>query len=192
MRRYQRTPSEKLANVIPKIMQRFIYLFLLCTIQLSNIFSQENSRGVRLLSSNDSTSGTVRAIIIGVSAYKNLPVQQQLAYAADDAIAFYDFLKSRKDVLVENIKTYYNEEANSYSIKADLYTTLLKESQPDDIVMFYFAGHGDVDANIDDGFLLMYNVCDDGDYFISDALQVGEIQNIVSKAAEKGVKVLNQ
>jgi len=36
----------------------------------------------------------------------------------------------------------------------------------------------------------MYNVSNDGDYFISDALQVSQIQKLITNAGEKGVKVL--
>ena len=37
--------------------------------------------------------GKVRAVIIGVSKYPNLPLDKQLDYADSDALAFYNYLR---------------------------------------------------------------------------------------------------
>ena len=133
---------------------------------------------------------TIRAVIVGVSEYKNFPEEQQLLYADDDAKTLYDFLRTKAEIDSSNIHVFLNAEAHGASIKAHLYRILFKESQPGDVVIFYFAGHGDVDATIDDGFLLMHDVSADGDYFISDALQVSDVQGLITTAGSKGVKVI--
>ena len=65
---------------------------------------------------------TVRAAVIGISNYKNLPLEKQLEYAAEDAMAFYKFLLARPDIIKpRNIITFFNEEATN---KVHIKTTL--------------------------------------------------------------------
>lgn len=44
-------------------------------------------------SSFDNQFKEVRALVVGISNYKNLPMEKQLEYASDDAMGFYNFLK---------------------------------------------------------------------------------------------------
>jgi len=154
------------------------------------VYGQNPKSATRIILEAERKKTTVRAIIVGVSEYKNFPEEYQLLYADDDAKQLYDFLRSKPEIDSANIHIVLNSEAHGTSIRTQLYNILLKESEPGDVVIFYFAGHGDVDATIDDGFLLMHDVSADGDYFISDALQVSHVQGMITKAGSNGVKVL--
>jgi len=151
-------------------------------------FSQNSSTGNEF---ND-----VRALVMGVSNYRNLPLEKQLEYASDDAMGFYNFLKSRPDIIKpQNIIALFNEEAtNKIRIKNILYNLIVKESEKDDLVIIYYAGHGDIqhfNATTEEGFLLLHDVSQDGDYMApgNDVIEISEIQKYISMAPE-GVKVL--
>lgn len=147
-------------------------------------------------SSFDNQFKEVRALVVGISNYKNLPMEKQLEYASDDAMGFYNFLKSRPDVIKpQNIISLFNEEAtNEIRIKSILYNLIVKESEKNDLVIIYYAGHGDIqnlNSSADEGFLLLHDVSRDGDYMApgNDVISISEIQKYISMAPE-GVKVL--
>ena len=147
-------------------------------------------------SSFDNQFKEIRALVVGISNYRNLPLEKQLEYASDDAMGFYNFLKSRPDIIKpQNIIALFNEEAtNKIRIKSILYNLIVKESEKDDLVILYYAGHGDVqnlNASKDEGFLLLHDVTRDGDYMApgNDVIGISEIQKYISMAPE-GVKVL--
>lgn len=130
------------------------------------------------------------AIIVGISKYKNLPANWQLKYADADAKSMYDFLTSHMDIKPENTKLILNEKATAPYVKKEMYITLLKNAKKDDFVYLFFAGHGDVDSKINDGFLLMSDVESNQDYFISDALAISELKSLVDRASHRGVNVV--
>ena len=81
----------------------------------AGIFAQDNSKGFSALTENLAKSGTVRAVIVGISHYKNV---QSLQYANKDAISFYDYLRSPAGGSVDstNIKLLTNDNATSAQI----------------------------------------------------------------------------
>jgi len=130
------------------LIQKFILIILCCIISTKNIFSQEYKSVSRILfeSKFEKDKVVIRAVVVGVSEYKNLPAGQQLSYADDDAKAIYDFLKSKKEIDSINIDIFLNSKATKESVRTNLHRVLRNESNPGDIVIFYFAGHGDVDT----------------------------------------------
>src|SRR6056297_2309445 len=147
-------------------------------------------------SSFDNQFKEIRALVVGISNYRNLPLEKQLEYASDDAMGFYNFLKSRPDIIKpQNIIALFNEEAtNKIRIKSILYNLIVKESEKDDLVILYYAGHGDIqnfNSSTEEGFLLLHNVSQDGDYMApgNDVIEISEIQKYIS-LAPNGVKVL--
>jgi len=103
-------------------------------------------------------SGNTYALIIGISDYKDEKITD-LKYAHKDADAFYNFLLSASggNTPQANIKLLKNKEAtvsNIYVAKQWLESVAKK----DDLVYFYFAGHGDVENSLYElGFLLAYD-----------------------------------
>jgi tetratricopeptide (TPR) repeat protein/WD40 repeat protein len=154
---------------------------------LHSLLAQVEERGASISHVNIE-KGRTKAIIIGVSDYKELPLEKQLAYADNDAMAFYYYLTSVEEV--DTTLVFLNQEANANNVYKSIYKALLKDVDEGDQVIIYFAGHGDVDSELEDGFLLFHEVENDMDYAISDALQISDLQKLISAAAQKGVQTL--
>ncbi len=82
----------------------------------------------------------VWAVIAGVSRYQHL---QSLKYTDDDAYRIYAFLKSPEGGALpdEQISVLIDEDANKSNILRTLKRVFLKADE-NDVVMFYFSGHG--------------------------------------------------
>lgn len=80
------------------------------------------------------------AVIVGVGRYEHMPY---LRYTDDDAYRFYSFLKSPSGGALENnqVQVLIDEDATRDNILRTMRTTLHKADE-NDVVMFYFSGHG--------------------------------------------------
>lgn len=80
------------------------------------------------------------AVIVGIADYTNMP---SLHYTDDDAYKYYSFLKSPEGGAVpeRQIKLLIDEQATRNAIVDALYNTFA-EADPNDVVIFYFSGHG--------------------------------------------------
>src|SRR5215471_16489972 len=101
--------------------------------------------------------GKIWAVVIGVSAYRNLAPESQLHYAHRDANDIADFLRSPRGggLPSSQIKVLVNENATLFALRTALGTWLPRSSQPQDIVYVFFAGHGTMEDN--DGYLLAHD-----------------------------------
>ena len=82
------------------------------------------------------------ALIIGISAYGNLPQSAQLKFADADAQRLHEFLVGEKGGFrPENVTLLVNEEASHDQILREL-ARLQNLSGPDSIALIFFAGHG--------------------------------------------------
>jgi hypothetical protein len=82
----------------------------------------------------------VWAIIVGVAAYNHMPV---LRYTDDDAYRFYAFLKGMEGGALpdEQVQIMIDEEATLDNVRENL-RTMFSKAGPNDLVIFYFSGHG--------------------------------------------------
>lgn len=120
------------------------------------------------------------AIVVGISSYES-PGITQLQYAHRDAQVFADYLKSKAggSVPEQNIRLLLNENA-TYSAIYDALNWLLETCHKDDLVYFYFSGHGDMENNTiyKLGFLLSYNTPRVN--YINNAVRVEDLNNIAN------------
>lgn len=133
-----------------------------------------------------------KAIIIGISEYPNLSAAQQLKFADKDAISFKDFLINNLALDSANVKVFLNKNANKSIYETQIYT-LIESAKKDDNLIIYFAGHGAKFKESDNNaFLLMNKVQSSFPYNFSnnDAIDLGDIDNEILNAANKGVNVL--
>lgn len=92
------------------------------------------------------------AVIIGIDKYPNLPPQNQLSYAAKDAIDFRDVLTHNYAFDAKNVLLLTNEQATRENIRKALVSFAdSTRIGPDDRVLVYFSGHGQTIATPDGG-----------------------------------------
>ncbi len=103
--------------------------------------------------------GNTYAVVVGIASYSNSDIPQ-LQFANKDAVVFADFLKSKAGgtVPAENIQLLVDSEATTAAVYDAIYW-ISKTAQKNDLVYFYFSGHGDLEnvTMYKDGFLICYN-----------------------------------
>jgi len=84
------------------------------------------------------------AVVIGVSKYRNLPRESQLAYAEPDAQMIFKVLISKEGGAFPagNVHMLTDEKATLANIRQEINTWLPSQAKEDDRVLIYFAGHG--------------------------------------------------
>ena len=131
---------------------------LLCCGMVGASYAQ-TAKGVDVAGSPDTAKmGKTWAVIVGISKYKNV---KSLNFADKDALAFYNYLvtdNAGPKLSPSQVKLLINENA----LSADIYGALdwLSGSiKPNDRVIFYFSGHGDLEKQTikQNGFLLAYD-----------------------------------
>lgn len=82
----------------------------------------------------------VWAVVVGVASYDHMPV---LRYTDDDAYRFYAFLKSLEGGALpdEQIRILIDEEATRENVLNSI-SEVFSQAGPNDLVIFYFSGHG--------------------------------------------------
>lgn len=82
----------------------------------------------------------VWALVVGVAAYDHMPA---LRYTDDDAYRFYAFLKGFEGGALpdEQVRVLIDEDATRENILTNL-SEVFSMAGPNDLVMFYFSGHG--------------------------------------------------
>ncbi len=82
----------------------------------------------------------VWAVVVGVASYDHMPA---LRYTDDDAYRFYAFLKSLEGggLPDEQVRILVDEDATRENINAGM-SEIFSQAGPNDLVMFYFSGHG--------------------------------------------------
>jgi len=146
------------------------------------IFGQANNNGSL---SVPATGGNTYAVIVGISTYAS-PGIPQLSFAHRDAQFFADYLKSKAggQVPEENIRLLLNENA-SFAAIYDALDWLLNTCQKNDLVYFYFSGHGDMENSTiyKLGFLLSYNTPRTN--YINNAVRIEDLNNFANTLSVK-------
>ncbi len=89
-------------------------------------------------------TSSLHVISIGINEYKNNRYNLNYAYA--DAQSFVDQIKQVGKKIYKAINVYevYNEEATKEGIM-ELFQQVSAKAQPEDVLIFYYAGHGTLD-----------------------------------------------
>ncbi len=100
----------------------------------------------------DIPTGTYRAIVVGIDTYEG--AWPSLRNAARDARAVAEVLESSYGFV--DIDTLYNERATRTNI-INAFEQMAGRAQPDDRVMIYFSGHGQLDERFNRGYWVPAN-----------------------------------
>ena len=129
-----------------------IYTIILSLISVSMILAAQDKgfRAIRVikdLSHKSGKIGTYRALIIGINDYKDSSIPD-LETPLNDAQTMAGLLKTKYGFVV---KTLLNRKATKKAIYNAL-RNIAAEARPNDSVLIYYAGHGDLDRQYDDGW----------------------------------------
>ncbi|MDQ8186865.1 caspase family protein [Pelagicoccus sp. SDUM812002] len=106
-----------------------------------NIESPPAELSIHLKADPNKTQPALHLVAIGIDQYQN--EKYNLNYAVADATAFASTLQQNSTPLFSTVN--YHPVKNDQAIKANLVTTLeeiQKTATPDDVFIFYYAGHG--------------------------------------------------
>jgi tetratricopeptide (TPR) repeat protein/uncharacterized caspase-like protein len=152
-------------------------------------------------------AGTRRAVIVGISHYKNVA---SLSYAAADASSFAQFLQSSAggSVPAASIRLLLDTAATRVPI-LDAVSWLWEVSKPGDEAIIYFAGHGDIETGhsdrgskddagpsdasakdvLDMGFLLTYDARPDRHYIAEGAINSMDLLRLIGQIVKREATV---
>jgi WD40 repeat protein len=104
-------------------------------------------------------TATLHLVVVGINKYQN--EKMSLNYALADATAFKVEVEKDAKSILSNIKTYFITDNNA---DKNAITTALKEVQqnakPQDVFVFYYAGHGVIAGKNKEFYLVPTNVTD--------------------------------
>jgi uncharacterized caspase-like protein/tetratricopeptide (TPR) repeat protein len=134
-------------------------------------------------------SGSRWAVVVGISAYRHLPPEVQLRFAHRDAAQFSTFLRSTEGGAIpgDHIRVLTDEQATLAQVRAALETWLTASAGPQDIVYFYFAGHGVLDDH-DDGYFVAHDT--DPQNLHATGLSFQEVDAALSSRLRAGLVVM--
>jgi len=129
-----------------------VYTIVLSLISFSMIAAAQDKRFraikvINDLSHKSGKIGTYRALIIGINDYKDSRIPD-LATPLNDAKTMARILKTKYGFTV---KTLLNRKATKKAIYNAL-RNIAAEARVNDSVLIYYAGHGDLDRQYDDGW----------------------------------------
>jgi hypothetical protein len=138
--------------------------------------------------------GKVWLAVVGVSTYRERSIPS-LAFAREDAVAIRDYYRGI-GVPAEQMIELLDENATLANIKRSLGTELVRRANnPDDTVLIYFAGHGQMEADRSsadaDGYskYLLPHDANPADLFGS-ALSMEELSRILQRLRSERVVLL--
>lgn len=129
----------------------------------------------------------VYAVVIGINKYQSLP---SLGYASSDALNFYKLLVSPVfNVIPANIFLLTDSSASRSNVYKAMYD-LEEKLQPNDLLIYYFAGHGDIEAKIQtNSSLLLLPQCPSKNYLRSaEHLDMSTLKDYFESLTNKKVR----
>jgi uncharacterized caspase-like protein len=113
--------------------------------------TESDPASVEYFSETATKSSTCYIMAVGINEYKNPKLF--LNYARPDAEAFTRLMKEKSSTLYKSVEfiTLYDREASSSNILSNL-DELSRKIHPEDVFIFYYAGHGSM---VDDRFFFI-------------------------------------
>jgi caspase domain-containing protein len=139
------------------------------------------------------TAGPIKkryAVVVGISDYQNRGKWglEKLRYADKDARAITEFLQSPQGGRFDVVIPLINKEAVLQKVKESL-RERLRETQADDLILIYWAGHGSPDPH-DPQKLYMVTYDTDPEHMPSTAYAMEDFQRDIQKLNSKYILVV--
>ena len=136
-------------------------------------------------------NATLHVVVVGINAYKNKI--NPLTYAIPDAKAFKEELELDAKSIVSNIKSYLiaDDQATKAGILA-AFETIKKTAKPEDVFVFYYAGHGYIHPSNNEFYLVSADVADGGESLLKNGISSKQLQAIaVEIPAQKQLFIMD-
>ena len=120
-------------------------------------------------------NATLHLVVVGINEYKNKI--KPLSYAVPDATAFKTELEQSIKPLVNNVKSYLI--TNDAASKAGIVSTFEKiknSAKPEDVFVFYYAGHGYIHPSDKEFYLVSSDVADGNESLLKNGISAEELQ----------------
>ena len=152
-----------------------IFLFLLVSIFYTQYTFSQNSVY--------QSDPKIYAVVVGISNYQDANIPN-LKYPENDATAFYDFLRSENAGTVpeDNIALLTGAKATRSNILKEVINKFTRSTK-EDLIIFYFSGHGKVGEFENTGYLLNYDAENQND--IGTALSMNELKSNIDRCQAK-------
>jgi uncharacterized caspase-like protein len=100
-------------------------------------------------------SGEVRVLVVGISDYEDRGIPP-LRYAESDAEAVYRFFADdpKSPANKDNVRFLRGAEATATGLRSAIGEHLAQKASPNDMAIFYYAGHGDVGPDGQEYFMI--------------------------------------
>lgn len=104
-------------------------------------------------------NATMHLVVVGINAYKN--PKMSLNYALADATSFKEEAERNAKTIITSVKTYFvtDDKADKNGIVTAL-TEVQKNAKPQDVFVFYYAGHGVISERNKEFYLVPNDVAD--------------------------------
>jgi WD40 repeat protein len=104
-------------------------------------------------------TATLYLVVIGINKYQNPKLS--LNYALADATAFKDEIEKDAKTVLGNVKTFFvTDNAADKKGITDALTEVQKNAKPQDVFLFYYAGHGYISEKTKEFYLVPTDVAD--------------------------------
>ena len=139
-------------------------------------------------------NATLHLVVIGINKYQNQSLS--LNYALADANAFKNEVEKDAKTVLANVKTYFvsDEQANKKGI-TDAFNEVKKNALPQDVFVFYYAGHGVIAPQTKEFYLVPTDITDlknEGQLLIDKGISASLLQSFASDIqAQKQVFILD-
>jgi hypothetical protein len=153
------------------------------------------SKGLKLKELDENNGGKRHAIVIGINNYQDTGISD-LSKARNDAKLVGKILKDQGEfeqvfIMTDDIDP-RNDKDNLYPTKLNIeekLDSLLRFSDPDDLIVFFFSGHGISDPD-ENGYLVTVDTVTDKQFNTS--LRINDVvQRLKSKGIKKSLLVLD-
>ncbi len=150
----------------------------------------QNNNNTAIISPIDKNA-TMYLMVVGINAYTNKV--NPLTYALPDATSFKDEIEKDAKSVLANVKTYFITDAKADKAGiVNAFNEIKKEAKPQDVFVFYYAGHGYISPTNKEFYLVSADVADGGESLLKNGIPAKDLQQYaVDIQAQKQLFILD-
>ncbi len=149
-----------------------------------------NKINVATISTVDKNA-TMYLMVVGINAYTNKI--NPLKYALPDATSFKDEIEKDAKSVLANVKTYFITDTKADKVGIiNAFNEIKKDAKQQDVFVFYYAGHGYINPDNKEFYLVSADVANGGESLLKNGIPAKELQQYaVDIQAQKQLFILD-